>query len=473
MNYISSTEANISQILTTITPTDYASISQAIGAGGVTPLQIATAYNIPVNSGANVKVGIISLGGGWLASDFNKSMGNLGLSVTSANITTVLVDGATGTFTGSVSDGENTLDLYCVASIVPSANIVLYIGQTSGGYSNLGVNWNTNSNVATTNNAINGWANVINRAVDENCDVITMSISYPEILNAANVNYYCGDFLQGPLANAAAKGITVFSSTGDYGSKNKSWATVTTVGYPASSSNVISVGGTSINLTSANTRVSGGETVVNNPAGWGAGWGGGGGISSFIPVPTWQTGLTANLYFAANGYSQVSTITGRGVPDISAAMNGTSYGGTGTSGYAMWFNGSVGINGGTSASTPIMAGMMARYISLMGRRPITNAIHPILYGNLNAYYDITTGNNDTVVSLAGYATSANWDPVTGVGVPNSNQVYQMVASGGTTVKTAANTWSYVSNIKVKTDTNTWSNVKSIWTKTINGWAQTF
>ena len=477
MDYIPSTEANISPFLTTITPTEYGSITQAVAAGGITPLQIATAYNIPASTGANVKVGIISLGGGWSASDFNKSMGNLGLSITSANITTVLVDGATGTFTGGVYDGENTLDLYCVASMVPQANIVIYIGQVSGGDFGLGVTWYTNPSTATSLNAVNGLANVISRAVSENCDVITVSYGYPEIYQQAGIKYYCGDFVSGALSNAAAKGITVCVSSGDYGSTDTIYSTqITTAEYPATNANAVAVGGTTINLTASNTRVAGGETVVNNPTGptgWPAGWGSGGGISSFIPVPSWQTGLTANLYFASNGYSHVSTITGRGVPDIAAPMNGTSYGGAGVNAYAMWFNGSVQEYGGTSASAPVMAGMFARFISLTGRRPIPNAMHQILYGNLNAYYDITTGNNDTVTTLAGYAASSNWDPVTGVGVPWGNVVYQMVSSGGTTVKTAANTWSYLANVKVKTAPTTWSNVKAIWTKTINGWSQTF
>jgi len=158
-------------------------------------------------------------------------------------------------------------------------------------------------------------------------------------------------------------------------------------------------------------------------------------------------------------------LTTRGVPDIAGPMNT----------YGLWFGNTITGFGGTSAATPIMAGMLARFMSLNGgRRPIPNAIHPILYGNLNAYYDITTGNNATVSYSNGYAASSNWDPVTGLGVPFGNVVYQMVSSGGTTVKTAANTWSYLANVRVKTATNTWSNVQAIWTKVDSTtWKQTF
>ena len=63
--------------------------------------------------------------------------------------------------------------------------------------------------------------------------------------------------------------------------------------------------------------------------------------------------------------------------------------------------------------------------------------------------------------------------MTGLGAPIGNIVYQMVSSGGTTIKTAANTWNYVANVQVKTAANTWSNVQAIYTKTINGWQQSY
>jgi kumamolisin len=406
--------------------------------GWLTPPQVASAYNIPAGTGANVKVGIISLGGGWSAADFNKSMGNLNLSslVTGANITTVLVDGASGTFTGSSPDDENTLDLYCVAGMAPKANIVIYIGQ----------------------NSTASFANVVNRAVNENCDIITISWGTTE-------SAYSASILEPGFANAAAKGITVCVATGDYGSQPISGANIVGVQYPATSSNVVAVGGTqlSINPGAGNVRIN--ETVEYNEAGYPAGWGGGGGVSSIIARPSWQANLTYQQYFKANSTAgPVTTLTTRGIPDIAAAMNG----------YALWYNSTVTQFGGTSASAPVMAGMFARFMSLNGgRRPVPNAIHPILYANLAAYYDITTGNNATVQYLNGYAASSNWDPVTGVGVPFGNVVNQMVTSGGTQIKTAANTWNYVANVQVKTGATTWSNVKSIWTKTINGWTQTF
>jgi len=436
---------------------DYTNINDE---GFLTPPQVATAYNIPAGTGAGVKVGIISLGGGWSATDFNNSMSNMGLSslVSSANITTVLVDGATSGSTDTTG-GENTLDLYCVAGIAPKANIVLYVGVDTG------TQYGTNPATQATLNSTNGFANVVNRAVNDNCDIITISWGYDEIYGNTHPNWYCGDFLAAPLANAAAKGITVLVATGDYGADATLAGNIVSAQYPATNSNVIAVGGThlQVNPGYGNVRIS--ETVEYSDVLFDSRAGGGGGISSFVSRPDYQAGLTYQQYFKANSTpGPITTLTSRGIPDIAAAMNG----------YGFWYNNTVTYTGGTSASAPIMAGMFARFMSINGgRRPIPGAIHKLLYSNLNAYYDITTGNNATVTYLNGYAASSNWDPVTGVGVPYGDQVQQLVSSGGTKIKTATNTWGYVANVQVKTATNTWSNVKSIWTKTVNGWQQTF
>ena len=123
--------SNVHSYITSATSyPDYSHINDA--SGYLTPSKISSAYNIPANTGANVKIGIISLAGGFSPTDFNNSMSDLGLSslITSANITTVLVDGATSGNTDT-SGGENTLDLYCVAGMAPQANIVFYVGQNN------------------------------------------------------------------------------------------------------------------------------------------------------------------------------------------------------------------------------------------------------------------------------------------------------------------------------------------------------
>ena len=404
------------------------SLSNYIDGSNVTPTIISTAYNIPSNTASNVKVGIISLGGGWQPSDLQKSLANLSVTLTQS-ITSVLVDGAGNVFSTSDSNAslENTLDLYCVAGMAPGANIVLYTGQ----------------------NSVTGFANVVNRAINENCDVISISWGTDEYYNTA------GTFLETAFANAAAQGITICVATGDYGSSSTITPRVLSVGYPASSPNVVAVGGTVLTYNTASySRVT--ETVSSSS---------GGGISTVFPVPSWQTGLTYQKYFTSNSsYGPTTALTGRGVPDVSAPFET----------YVLWYNGTIANVAGTSASTPIIAGMFARYMSMNGgRRPVIDGIHPILYSNINAYSDLTTGTNADPLPQ-GYAANIGWDPVVGMGAPLGTVLYPMITSGGTNIKTAANTWSYVSNVKVKTGSTTWSNVKAIWNK-VNSttWKQTF
>ena len=422
----------------------------------LTAPKITTAYNIPAGNGSGVKVGIISLGGGFSQADLNKSMANLGL--TTGNVTFVGVDGTTNTpVTGSLADGENALDLVCVAGMVPSANIVLYKGLNSGVY------FNTDANTANALNSNSSFGNAIQRAVDDNCDVITISWGIFEQKTIGNVVSYCGNYLNAPLANAAAKNISVFVSSGDYGSAATSNATIgMSPDYPATNSNVTAVGGTFLSLTGSNTRSL--ETVYNNSEVGLTGVGGSGGVSSIISsLPSYQTNLTYKTYPG----NSVSNLTTRGVPDISAAMNA----------YGFWLGNTVHQGSGTSASAPIMAGMVARFISLnSGRRPPggSGGLNKILYQNTGSFYDITTGNNASLLAT-GYSATVGWDAAVGLSSQaNATQTYQAVTSGGLRIKTASNTWSPVQNVQIKTPANTWSNVKTIWTKVDSiTWKQTY
>ena len=422
----------------------------------LTAPQIATAYIIPPSTGSGVKVGIISLGGGFSQSDLNRSMTNLGL--TTGNVTFVGVNGATNdynpvhgnsaSYKGTV---ENTLDLVCVAGMVPNANIVLYKADDDDYY------LTTDPNVAANLNSTRHFANVLNRAVDDNCDVISISWGGSEKKIVSGITYYCGDFLAGPLANAVAKGISVFVSAGDYGSQavNSSDPAfqIVSADYPSTNANLVAVGGTYLSLTGSNTR-SGNETVYNISGG-----GGGGGISSFVSAPSWQANLTYKTY----PDNVVHNVTTRSIPDISAPMNG----------YGLWLNGNVMSVGGTSASAPIMAGMVARFISLNGgRRPI-QPLNKLFYNNLNSFYDIPTGNNASLLPI-GYAATPGWDATTGWGSQtNATQTYQSITSGGLKVKNSSGAWAPVKNVSVKNNSGTWAAVNKVWTKTASGWTQVF
>jgi hypothetical protein len=389
------------------------------------------------------------------------------LRLTTGNVTFVGVDGATNDYDPISSESlsykgtvENTLDLVCVAGMVPSANIVLYKGLNSGVY------FDTDANTANALNSNSSFGNAIQRAVDDNCDVITISWGGSEQGTRNGLTAYCGDYLAAPLANAAAKNISVFVASGDYGSQaikssNPAFQIVS-ADYPATNANVVSVGGTYLTLYSNNIRFN--ETVYNNSEPWTEkGFGGGGGVSSVIPVPSYQ----ANLTYKTHPENSTKALTTRGVPDIAAAMNA----------YGMWLNGNVtGVNG-TSASAPNMAGMIARFISLNGgRRPPGGAagLNTIFYQNPGSFFDIRTGNNASLLPT-GYSATPGWDATIGLGAQaNATQTYQSVTSAGIRVKNKNGVWQPIRKIQYKTDNNNWVPVNKVWVKVNDtDWKQTY
>jgi hypothetical protein len=117
--------------------------------------------------------------------------------------------------------------------------------------------------------------------------------------------------------------------------------------------------------------------------------------------PSWQTGVGV----PADGW--------RDVPDVSLTAAGHD-------GYMICMTGGYYTVGGTSASTPSFAGLMALTAQKTGAR-LGNA-NPSFYtlaanqasGGAAVFHDITIGNN-SVPGLAGYAAGVGYDMATGLG----------------------------------------------------------
>lgn len=362
------------------------------GAGQITGPSIATAYNIPAASGYGVKIGIFSFGGGFLQGDINKSFADLksaGLinsSFSAPVVNQVLLDGRSGTF--SNGDGgysaENTVDIFCAATMAPQASITIYIG---GSYSSM-----------------------MTRAISDGMHIITISWASSE---------YTYD--EQHFTAAANAKIVVLAASGDWGSVSGPGGSSIGLCYPASSPNVISVGGTKLTLNSSNARVT--ETDDNRDSSFGSSWGGGGGISALFSRPSWQAGLFYTPIIS-NVTGSPTELATRGAPDFSGPMNV----------YALYYNGSVSGFGGTSLSSPIMAGVLARYQELTGVRRNSADWNTIAYANPSAFYDITVGTNNTTIT-SGYAGTTGWDAVTGLGPPIGTSLYKPVHTGSTFPKT--------------------------------------
>lgn len=351
--------------------------------GYLTPPQISIAYNIPAGNGAGIKLGIIApLGGGFLQSDLDASFADLiaaGL-ITSGTpapiINQVLLDDRTGVFDiNDAGSTENTVDIYCIATMVPAADITIYISD--------------------------GFASAIDRAISDGCHIISISYAYTR-----EPPYSTS--LEDKFALAAAAKIAICVASGDTGSSFVGQSDVR-IGYPGSSPAVINIGGTHLFLNNDNTRSY--ESDDNRDPAFGSSWGGGGGVSRYFSLPDWQAGLTYTPII--NGVMGDPTpLTMRGVPDISAPMNG----------YLVYIGGILYSIGGTSLSAPFIAGVLARIQALTSIQRSSAEYNALFYANPAGFYDITVGTNNTLIT-DGYAGTESWDPVTGLGPPIGNLFY--------------------------------------------------
>lgn len=202
-------------------------------------------------------------------------------------------------------------------------------------------------------------------------------------------------------------GVTYFNSSGDqgatdYADDNKTPGKVPTTSFAADSPWVTSVGGTSVH------RKAGNATGANEQA-----WNGsGGGFSSFYKTPDYQQALPSSVQQQLQGR--------RGVPDV--AGDADPY-----TGLAFYRKGNWNMTGGTSASAPLWAAIMAIANQAAGHS--LGFINPTLYKLAQSdqydqlFNDITVGNNTNhAFNVQGYPAVKGWDPVTGLGTPKADKL---------------------------------------------------
>src|SRR6266705_558940 len=207
------------------------------------------------------------------------------------------------------------------------------------------------------------------------------------------------------------QGITFFSSSGDNGATDYSNLRATkisptpTTSFPADDPWVTSVGGTT--MIRNGSRI---EEMVWNSNGGASG----GGFSDFFATPSFQKTLPSSV--------QSELQNRRGVPDIAGDADPLT-------GLAFYQDGAWMLTGGTSASAPLWAALIAVANQMAGHS--LGFINPALYKMaMTSHYaqdfrDITVGNNDVNykgVSVQGYPAVQGWDPVTGLGTPDAEQL---------------------------------------------------
>ena len=175
-------------------------------------------------------------------------------------------------------------------------------------------------------------------------------------------------------------GVVITASSGDNGFG---------VEYPAASSLVTAVGGTSLSHSSGSWS----ETAWS---------GAGSGCSSVDPKPAWQTASTS--------------CSMRAVADVSAVADPN----TGVAVYdSLRFQGASGwlVFGGTSVASPLVASVYA----LAGNAATANA--GTAWSLASSLHDVTSGSNGNCSTSVWCNAGTGWDGPTGLGTPNGTSAF--------------------------------------------------
>ncbi|KAJ6454198.1 subtilisin-like protein [Mycena sanguinolenta] len=139
----------------------------------------------------------------------------------------------------------------------------------------------------------------------------------------------------------------------------------------------------------------------------------GGGFSNNFPLPDWQRGAVQNYLdnFAPDYAPSIFNRSGRAYPDVAA--NGWPL--------VIADGGGFVFSGGTSASAPIFASIVAAINDARitaGKSPV-GFINPALYSPAlqGAFNDVTVGSNPGC-QTEGFPAAPGWDGVSGLGTPN-------------------------------------------------------
>jgi kumamolisin len=258
-----------------------------------------------------------------------------------------------------------------------------------------------------------GWIDALNDAVagENNISVISISYGNPEDdpqgawtpMGVKQVNEV--------LQAAAAKGVTICVASGDDGSSDQEKAGAH-VDFPASSPYVLGVGGTKLVASQGSHPSIGQEIVWNEPMiNEGAG---GGGVSVVFSRPLYQSGV--GVPPAVNPPHTI----GRGVPDVAAIADPL------TGVVVIHVSGKkLEPIGGTSASAPLWAALIARLNQGLGVP--CGFLNPVLYQKFatGVLRDITIGNNGT------YEAKVGWDACTGLGARGGHRLLKALSGRST------------------------------------------
>ena len=440
-------------------PSDAASIYDTPNAN-LNPNYKGTTYD-----GTGVTVGIIGDSNVDLTPVTNYRLAFLGETASTVNLPTVIVDGPDPGINGD--EVETFLDLEVLGGLAPKAKINYYASDSS--------------------DLSAGIFNAMQRAInDDQISILSLSYGECEAGNGTATNQFIAEIYE----QAAAQGITVLVSSGDSGAAGCDPAGISlatqglAVNGLGSTPYNISVGGTdyvalasdfATYATSTNSGVapywrtalgyiperpwndstSSDAALADNipllSGGVAEVVGGGGGRSTVYSKPPFQSALTPAD--GARDLPDVSLLAANGLygalwlvcetrpifgPDCATA-NGTFTSGARFSGV-----------GGTSASTPAFAGILAQVVQSTGARlgQANNVLYKLAANNYSTvFHDVTIGNTAVVCAsgspdcgsngfTSGYDAAAGYDLASGLG---SVDAAAMLAKWSSAVGTGSDT----------------------------------
>ena len=352
---------------------------KAKATGGYSFAQVRHAYGIDsVGAGAGASVAIMNVGEGMTAGDRRTYAQCFGLRRIRAR--TLLTDGQAQPFGRGTFEPQE--DLALVRGMAPRLRSVMFT-QT----------WETPEM----------WFLGPAQVLAAPRLPASLSISYGE----------CEKNVRGPDAGAPSRagarlmdavlvrlglaGVSTFAAAGDFGSTcdGQPFAGVT---WPGSSPFLTSVGGTRLVLDKQNRRV---REVVWNDLPWtpadSGGGAGGGGYAAYSPRPPYQHGGSR-----------------RAVPDVSA--HASMFPAWPVNLGKFWVP-----DGGTSASTPLLASAFAVLSARLGTRlgPVNGTLYALAD---RAVYDVRSGNNGYDRRVPARRAGRGYDLASGLGVPRMREL---------------------------------------------------
>jgi kumamolisin len=363
-------------------------------------------YSFPPGTAAGQQIGIAEFGGTYLEGDLNRFCQKMGRPVPEVKIVPVgnkpptlqQIERMPKQQQESVLEEstEVMMDIQIVAGLCPASHVFVYFAPFNQ----------------------KGWVDLLNKVMDEEvARPVALSVSWGLAEDAPDWSGAALAAINNRLQAMALLGITTCVSAGDDGSGDEETDGKMHVDFPASSPFVLSVGGTM--LSKAGQNVS--EVTWWEAPGHRTGNGGGstgGGVSEVFSRPAWQNVHVKSL----NG----ELFDGRVLPDI-AALAGPPF-------YDLVFLGKDAPNGGTSASAPLWASLIARLNAAWPPAKRQRFITPLLYQaasngqtkGLSGCTDVSSGQNASHPPKVGYVAGKGYDAVSGWGVPNGAKLLSVL-----------------------------------------------